>query len=145
MRSRRRLRVVARLAASLLLCSVGSALAVGLTPLSDICHCSHGPDVDCDCPHHSAEPSRSSDENLPPCHRKAKRAHAAPKKPPSAAPILKARCGATLAFELVPFLSLPEPDATEPRPEPTSPLPAPSAQPRAGHRTTPKHPPRPAV
>jgi len=60
-------RHLARFLVILLLALIGSG-----TWVSAICECTHGPDVECECPHHQgADPE---DPSLPPCHRAAARA-----------------------------------------------------------------------
>ncbi|MDQ3263787.1 MAG: hypothetical protein M3Y59_09020 [Myxococcota bacterium] len=82
------------------------------TWVSGICECTHGPEVECECPHHQGD---AEDESLPPCHRAA----AAGKKrgledaPPGSS--FKSQCGARPpAFVQLPPAELPPVDLGPP-------------------------------
>lgn len=78
-------RLALRVATVGLLAIIGVPVAYGASPWNTgHCECAHGPEVDCDCPHHAGG------ADLPPCHR-AKRA--AKQHPGGVA--LKAKCGST--------------------------------------------------
>ncbi len=93
MRNRRRpvLRPLAvRWGALLLLLFLGFHSAHGASPLADShCACAHGPEVDCECPHHEGD---AGDSALPACHRRAK---AEQRAKADTAPAIRARCGST--------------------------------------------------
>jgi hypothetical protein len=63
------------------------------------CECAHGPEVDCDCPHHAHGDSNSG---APPCHLTKKKAA---KHPDDRASSFRARCGSS-APQLVLFAML---------------------------------------
>jgi hypothetical protein len=129
----------ARWVALVLLLLQGIQVAYGASPLaSGHCACAHGPEIDCECPHHEG----AGAEALPACHRRVKekkRAEAAD------APALRARCGSTgHALVLLTTVSLEQPWLPDvvarvclPLPEeaphapPFHPLPPPRPPPRA--------------
>jgi len=122
--------------ALLLLLVTGTYAAFGVTPFAQgHCACAHGPEVDCECPHHGA-----GDDSMPACHRKMRaqaRAKAAEK------PALRARCGSTGATLVLLALAAPE-RREAPHPEPTAtPAPArPLLPPSDVFSSPPRQPPR---
>lgn len=62
------------------------------------CECHHGPEVSCDCPHHSG----GADASLPPCHRKLLAKKAAEER---RRPGIKSHCASSRPELLIPMLA----------------------------------------
>ncbi len=87
------------------------------TWVSAICECTHGPEVECECPHHQG--GDADDASLPPCHRAAAARAAEGKKksredaPPGSS--FKSQCGARPpAFVTLPPAEMPPVDPGPP-------------------------------
>lgn len=91
------------------------------TFIAAICECEHGPEIECECPHHRG--GGGDDADLPPCHRAAaQRKREQTRADRKDAPVsFKNKCGASparLVLQAPSRISPPQLSLPEPLPEP---------------------------